>query len=232
MFVYLSPSNQIGNTYYGNNHNESFWCEQIAQATYDALIRSHVKAFLPYSDSMYARIADANAKVRYLKETMLYVPIHTNATGLKNSTRRGTNIYNYGTSEGKRLATCIYNAVMDIPGAAVGFGGTPKNQTWYEMINSDGYCAYCELEYHDCKEGAAWITSHITELGEAVALGVCNYMGVDFVEPKPDKPAEKETMYYVQIGAFKVKAYAEAYMRDAIAKGYNAFIKTSEEFVR
>ena len=121
---------------------------------------------------------------------------------------------------------------MDIPGAAVGFGGTPKNQTWYEMKNSDGYCAYCELEYHDCKEGAAWITSHITELGEAVALGICNYMGVNFVEPKRDKPAEKETMYYVQIGAFKVKAYAEAYMRDAIAKGYNAFIKTSEDFVR
>lgn len=138
MFVYLSPSNQIGNTYYGNNHNECFWCEQIAQAAYDALIRSHVKAFLPDSDSMYARIADANAKVRDLKEPMLYVPIHTNATGLKNSTRRGTNIYNYGTAEGKRLATCIYNAVMDIPGAAVGLGGTPKNQTWYEMKTVTG----------------------------------------------------------------------------------------------
>lgn len=232
MFVYLSPSNQKSNTYYGNNHNEKYWCEQIAHAAYKALIRSHVKAFLPDNESMYARIADANAKVRDMKEDMVYVPIHTNATGLQNSTRRGTNIYNYGKPEGKRLATCIYNAIVNIPGAAVGKGGIPKNQTWYEMKNSNGYCAYCELEYHDCKEGAEWITTHIAELGEAVARGICNYLGVNFVEPKQDKPAESDGLYYVQIGAFKVKANAEAYMREAISKGYNAFIKTTEDFVR
>lgn len=233
MFVYLSPSNQVGNTYYGNNHNENYWCDKIAKATYDALIRSHVKAVLPTSDSMYARIADANAMVRDLGEDMLYVPIHTNATGLKNSTKRGTNIYNYGTQKGQALAYRIYNAVMDIDGAAVGKGGIPTNKTWYEMKNSRGICAYCELEYHDCEEGARWITGHIVELGEAVARGVCNYMGREFVEPKQDDAGkDKETLYYVQIGAFKVKANAEAYMRKAIADGYGAFIKTSEDFVK
>lgn len=233
MFVYLSPSNQIANTYYGNNHNENYWCERIAKAAYDALIRSHVKAVLPTSDSMYARIDEANAMVRDLGEDMLYVPIHTNATGLKNSTKRGTNIYNYGTQKGQALACRIYNAVMDIEGAAVGKGGIPTNKTWYEMKNSRGICAYCELEYHDCKEGAEWIVKHIVELGEAVARGICNYMGREFVEPKQDNAGEgKETLYYVQIGAFKVKANAEAYMRKAIADGYGAFIKASEDFVK
>lgn len=235
MFVYLSPSNQIANTYYGNNHNESYWCEKIAKAAYDALLRSHVKAVLPSSDSMYARIGEANAMVRDLGEDMLYVPIHTNATGLENSTRRGTNIYNYGTEKGKLLATAIYNAVMDIEGAAVGKGGIPVNKTWYEMKNSNGLCAYCELEYHDCEEGASWIVGHISELGEAVALGICNFLGMEFVEPEEsegDDKEEKETLYYVQIGAFKVKANAEAYMRKAIADGYGAFIKTSEDFVK
>lgn len=233
MFVYLSPSNQIGNTYYGNNHNECFWCEKIAQAAYDALLRSHVKAVLPSSDSMYSRIDEANTMVRTLNEDMLYVPIHTNATGLKNSTRRGTNIYNWGTEKGKVLAVCIYDAIMDIPGAAVGKGGIPRNQTWYEMKNSNGICAYCECEYHDCKEGAEWITSHIVEIGEAIAMGICNYLDVPFVEPPEDKPNKpEETLYYVQIGAFKIKANAEAYMRKAIADGYNAFIKTTEDFVR
>ena len=182
---------------------------------------------------MYSRIDEANAMVRTLNEDMLYVPIHTNATGLKNSTRRGTNIYNWGTEKGKVLATSIYNAIMDIPGAAVGKGGIPQNQTWYEMKNSNGICAYCECEYHDCKEGAEWITSHIVEIGEAIALGICNYMNVPFVEPPDDEPEKpEETLYYVQIGAFKVKANAEAYMRKAIADGYNAFIKTTEDFVR
>lgn len=232
MFVYLSPSNQVGNTYYGNNHNENYWCDRIAKAAYDALIRSHVKTVLPTSDSMYARIADANAMVRDLGEDMLYVPIHTNATGLKKSAKRGTNIYNYGTQKGQALACRIYNAVMDIEGAAVGKGGIPVNKTWYEMKNSRGICAYCELEYHDCKEGAEWIVQHIVELGEAVARGICNYMGREFVEPKHDAGDGKETLYYVQIGAFKVKANAEAYMRKAIADGYGAFIKTSEDFVK
>ena len=164
---------------------------------------------------------------------MLYVPIHTNATGLKNSTKRGTNIYNYGTQKGQALACSIYNAVMDIDGAAVGKGGIPTNKTWYEMKNSRGICAYCELEYHDCKEGAKWIVQHIVELGEAVARGICNYMSREFVEPKQDDAGEgKETLYYVQIGAFNVKANAEAYMRKAIADGYGAFIKTSEDFVK
>lgn len=236
MFVYLSPSNQIGNTYYGNNQNENYWCEKIAKATYDALVRSHVKAVLPTSDSMYARIGEANAMVRDLGEDMLYVPIHTNATGLKNSTRRGTNIYNYGTDKGKVLALEIYNAIMDINGAAVGRGGIPVNKTWYEMNNSRGLCAYCELEYHDCEEGAKWIVEHIQELGEAVALGICNFMGREFVEPESGEDdaerGDKETLYYVQIGAFKVKANAEAYMRKAIADGYGAFIKTTEDFVK
>lgn len=234
MFVYLSPSNQVANTYWGNNQNENYWCEKIAKATYDALIRSHVKAILPTSDSMYARIGEANAMVRDLGEDMLYVPIHTNATGLKNSTRRGTNIYNYGTRNGKALAINIYNEVMDIEGAAVCKGGVPVNKTWYEMVNSHGVCAYCELEYHDCEEGANWIIEHIVELGEAVARGICNYMGRNFVEPEKDANdgEDKETLYYVQIGAFKVKANAEAYMRRAIADGYGAFIKTSEDFVK
>lgn len=234
MFVYLSPSNQIANTYYGNNRNENYWCERIAKAAYDALIRSHVKAVLPTSDSMYARIGEANAMVRDLGEDMLYVPIHTNATGLKNSTKRGTNIYNFGTQKGKALACSIYNAVMDIEGAAVGKGGIPTNKTWYEMKNSRGLCAYCELEYHDSKDGAVWIVQHIVELGEAVARGICNYIGREFVEPNKDENngEEKETLYYVQIGAFKVKANAEAYMRKAIADGYGAFIKTTEDFVK
>lgn len=234
MFVYLSPSNQIGNTYYGNNLNECYWCERIAKATYNALIRSHVKAVLPTSDSMYARIGEANAMVRDLGEDMLYVPIHTNATGLKNSTRRGTNIYNYGTENGKLLATAIYNAVMDIDGAAVGKGGIPTNKTWYEMKNSRGICAYCEVEYHDCKAGAEWIVKHIVEIGEAIARGICTFMGREFVElvENEDDSGDKETLYYVQIGAFKVKANAEAYMRRAIADGYDAFIKTTEDFVK
>lgn len=233
MFVYLSPSNQIGNTYYGDNHNENYWCERIAKATYDALIRSHVKTVLPTTDSMYARIGEANAMARDLAEDMLYVPIHTNATGLKNSTRRGTNIYNYGTEKGKKLACCIYDAVMDIEGAAIGKGGIPVNKTWYEMKNSRGVCAYCELEYHDSKEGAEWITGHIMELGEAVARGICEYMGRVFVETKKNNTGErKKPLYYVQIGAFLIKANAEAYMRKAIAAGYNAFIKTSDDFVK
>lgn len=234
MFVYLSPSNQIGNTYYGDNLNENYWCEKIAKYTYDALLRSHVKAVLPTTDSMYARIGEANAMVRDLGEDMLYVSIHTNATGLKNSTRRGTNIYNYGTEKGKLLATAIYNAIMDIDDAAVGKGGIPVNKTWYEMVNSHGLCAYCELEYHDCEEGASWIVAHVEELGEAITKGICNYMGTGFVEPRKneDNGEEKETLYYVQIGAFKVKANAEAYMRKAIADGYGAFIKTAEDFVK
>ena len=32
---------------------------------------------------------------------------------------------------------------------------------------------YCECEFHDAAEGAKWIVEHTTDIGEAIAKGLC-----------------------------------------------------------
>lgn len=50
---------------------------------------------------------------------------------------------------------------------------------------------YCECEFHDTVEGAKWIVEHTTEIGEAIAKGLCKYLGVAFVPAQTQKPAEE-----------------------------------------
>ena len=53
---------------------------------------------------------------------------------------------------------------------------------------------------------------HTTDIGEAIAKGLCKYLGAAYVPaarqeaPKPAEPAQGDTLYRVQVGAFAVRA--------------------------
>ena len=99
------------------------------------------------------------------------------------------------------------------------------NKTWYEMENTWAPCVYCECEFHDNPTSAKWIVEHTNDIGEAIAAGICDYFGVKYVEPvKPAKPAEDDTLYRVQVGAFKVRENAERYRDKLRDMGISAFI--------
>ena len=88
---------------------------------------------------------------------------------------------------------------------------------------------YCECEFHDTVEGAKWIVEHTTEIGEAIAKGLCKYLGVAFVParqeaPKPAEPAQSDTLYRVQVGAFAVRANADRMLEKLKAAGFAGFV--------
>lgn len=67
-----------------------------------------------------------------------------------------------------------------------------------DMVGDDttATAVYIECEFHDRADLAAWIIEHTTELGEAIARGVCTGAGVPYIapEPKPDpEPVKPET---------------------------------------
>lgn len=90
--------------------------------------------------------------------------------------------------------------------------------------------AYIECEFHDVPSVAKWICEHTVEIGEAIAHGICNYFGVTYKTAKPapaptPKPVTSDKLYRVQVGAYRVKANAEAMLAKLKAAGFDGYIK-------
>ena len=61
-----------------------------------------------------------------------------------------------------------------------------------------------EVDFHDNKEAAKWLTENPEAVGEALCKGICDHFKVAYV------PAQAEKIYRVQVGAYTVKENAEA----------------------
>lgn len=72
--------------------------------------------------------------------------------------------------------------------------------------------------------------AELKKLGIAYAQAAAEYLELEkkAVSPKPSAPEAESTLYCVQVGAFKVKANAEAMQKKLTAAGFaDAFIKES-----
>ena len=76
----------------------------------------------------------------------------------------------------------------------------------------------------------AIIINNTTRIGEAIAMGVCDYYGVKLPEEakKTNASAEAKTLYTVQTGAFTVKKNAEAHLKALKKAGFEGVIKKSD----
>lgn len=213
--IYLSPSSQHDNPYAYGGTNEAAQCMKIAQACEVALKRCGFNVAVG-GGTMYTRVPDSNKW-----GADLHVAIHTNAANGKTT---GTRCYAWKTGgDGFRAAQAIFNVLAPItPGASE---GVFEQRGWYEIKNTKAPCVYVECEFHDVPETAKWIVEHTTEIGEAIAQGICNYYGVAYVPQAPPEPETPAQLYRVQCGAFSKKENAEALVARLKAAGFDAIIK-------
>ena len=59
-----------------------------------------------------------------------------------------------------------------------------------EIVYTNAPAAYVECEFHDNAKTAKWIVEHTTDIGEAIAQGICDYFGVTFKAPEQPAPAK------------------------------------------
>ena len=187
--VYLSPSNQTKNAYAYGNTTEDVQCGKIARACKAALERNGVEVMLGQYKRMQERCVDSN-KFR----ADLHVPIHTNGF---NGKVTGTRIFCSGFNNNSYKAS---KAVFDVlapltPGKSE---SVKVNTSLYEVRVPKAASVYVECEFHDNAETAKWIIEHTTEIGEAIAKGICNYFGIAFdaatVEAKSIDEVAKEVI--------------------------------------
>ena len=211
--IYLSPSDQNANYYAYGNTNEMVQCQKISDACATALKRCGFEVINNKTDTMEERVAESN---RWGAD--LHVCIHTNAY---NGNVAGTRIFASNLSnEGYKASKAVFDVLAPItPGTSESISAYP---TLYEVRMTTAYCVYVEAEFHDVPKIAKWIIENVVVIGEAIAKGICNYYGVKYVEAAAEPETNK--IYRVQVGAYKVKANAEAMKKKLEADGYEAFI--------
>lgn len=209
--VFLSPSNQYDNRYAYGNTTEGEQCGKIAKACKVALERSGVTVKLMHDESMQKKVAASNAF-----DADLHVPIHTNAF---NGTVSGTRMFCFNNNgNGMRACKAIFNRLAPIT------PGTSENirvdASLYEVRVPSAPTAYIEVDFHDVPAVAKWIIGNTELIGETIAHGICDYLGVAFKEAS-------KTIYRVQVGAYAVKANADKMLAKLKSDGYNGFIVES-----
>lgn len=187
--VYLSPSDQTNNRYAYGNTTEAVQCGKIAEACRVALVRCGIEVKVGQYDTMANRCAASNAF-----GADLHVPIHTNAF---NGQVRGTRMFCYSSNgEGMKACKSIFAVVAPLtPGTSENI---KVNSELYEVRVPAAPTAYIECEFHDNAESAKWIVEHTSEIGEAIAHGICNYFGITYKkvdqEPKPQPAPSKKSV--------------------------------------
>lgn len=215
--VYVSPSDQVKNAYAAGNTTEAIQCRQIATLLVKALERQGFGAKTNLTGSMYDRVKESDEF-----GADLHACLHSNAF---NEEVSGTRLFCYVIGgEGHKACKAIMARLAPItPGTSDGISARPE---LYECRAPHAPTVYIEIDFHDVDEVALWIINHKEEIAEAIAHGICDYFGVEYKAPATtqDKPQESK-LYRVQIGAYSVKANAEAQLAKAKAAGFSdAFI--------
>ena len=173
--VFLSPSDQDNNPVHGGGHEQQY-----------AQIRCRVAADVLRNSGVEVKVSeagigdDSNGYVASVKEGEawgpdIYVADHTNATGTANKAS-GVQAYCWlADPNSKRLGECI-NARMDpiVPGGA----SIQDGSNLYEVSGPSMTAVLMESGYHDNPVDAEVIRTKTTEMGEALALGILDYFGI------------------------------------------------------
>ena len=242
MKLYLSPSNQPHNAYYGVNTNEKEQMEKVAhkvkallEAGYDVEV---VMATLSLGINKSERPTECKNK-----GCDFYLAIHSNAAG-KTPPCTATGavcFYHPQAAIAKTLATALVKELNAI--APVKSNRSSSVKSGMDAFNGSGYgeirspmqlgvpSALIEVDFHDHAVLAKWITENTDAIAAALVRGIVSAFGLKAKAPaqttKPDESTGK--LYRVQVGAFSNKANAEKLKAELNAKGYDAFITESDK---
>ena len=70
----------------------------------------------------------------------------------------------------------------------------------YELKKTNAVAFYEEHAFHDNMEDATWFHTHMEEIAESAAKGLCEYFGISYVEPVPvPAPVEQDVVIPIQV---------------------------------
>lgn len=206
--IYLSPSDQTGNMYAYGGFRESEICRMIAEKmeklfekdkNFSCKVGSHEAGYV-------GRTSDSNSW-----GADLHIPIHTNACSAENAGKAtGTVIFVYSLNgENLKVAELVAKNISEITLSHKYQIRVEKSL--YEISKSNAICCYVEVDFHDNKETARWLSENTDSIAMAIYNGVREFYGL----PAEKLETVKDFYYKVQAGSYTKKKLAEN-LRDEI----------------
>ena len=178
--VFLSPSDQLGNTYATGDTNEAVVCQQICNKIEDILVSRGV---MVDSDPNMYNAVDRSNKMR----PDLHLAIHTNAS--PNHNVRGVRVFYHSASEyGKSYAEKFFRALS---GLYEGRHAVKPYDVLYELRRTVSPAVYLELDFHDTVDGAKWLIDN----KELIANTLCNVIADIFQLASLDPVEDNQKIY-------------------------------------
>ena len=182
--VFLSPSDQLGNTYAYGDTNEAVVCQQISNLLEDKL--NEYGVMVDSDPNMYNAV-DRSNKMR----PDLHLAIHTNASPKHNV--RGVRVFFYpGSGYGTTYAEKFFRALS---GLYEGSHALKEYSSLYELRKTVSPAVYLELDFHDTVEGAKWLINN----KELIADTLCNVIA-DIFQLSREEEAKNYTFYCPHCG--------------------------------
>ena len=121
---------------------------------------------------------------------------HTNASS--NGTAHGCHPMYYTYSKnGKKLGEIMVKYRKQIYPRTVKL---VARSDLYELKKTNAVAFYEEHAFHDNMEDATWFHTHMEEIAESAAKGLCEYFGIPYVEPVPvPAPVEQDVVIPIQV---------------------------------
>jgi N-acetylmuramoyl-L-alanine amidase len=167
--AYISPSTQEKNLTALGDTEENIM-HKIADELVPLLKDSGIEIFRGKKDQSLAQMVYESNNLA----VDCHVAIHSNAY---NEKARGCEVFHYPNSvKGEKLADAIYKYMEPLTPTAD--RKVQVNSTYYELKNTKAPAVIVEVDFHDSYEGATWINQNIYPIAEAIAEGICEYLGV------------------------------------------------------
>lgn len=167
------------------------------------------------NDPVQAEVQEANAS-----GADIAVSFHTNAGG-----GDGSESFYWATSaDGMRLAQLCEKYTKEI---GQNSRGVKTNNLMFTR-ETTMVAVLCECAFIDNKNDIVIVDTVAEQkaFGVAYAKAILEYFGIAYKAPvTTTTTSSSDTLYRVQVGAFKVKENAEKLVAELESKGYSAFIK-------
>jgi N-acetylmuramoyl-L-alanine amidase len=168
--VFISPSNQTGNTYAGIDMNEAENCSAIAGLLADCLSTCGISVLRPeFGDSMSRAVSLSNSF-----KPDLHICIHTNAF---NGRVSGTRIFTFaGSGKAYDCGKVIFDGLCRL--IPDGVNAMKQRPGLYELKNTVAPAVYVEVDFHDVPDRARWLVENRERIAHNLATSICSYFGV------------------------------------------------------
>jgi N-acetylmuramoyl-L-alanine amidase len=176
--IYLSPSTQEFNPYFGGG-NEEEYMNLVA----DAMI-----PYLNASGINYVRNTPDMTAASSIRESNsgnydFHLALHSNASGGTSGSVRGAEFYYYPRSNNSQRAAEIFannfKQIYPIPDRVK----TVATTTLGEVVRTRAPAVLAEVAYHDNPEDAQWIRDNIDAIAQNMVLSLTDYFDIPFNFP-------------------------------------------------